>query len=56
MQAFNAILIGGLVGGTLFAFLWHLLALLVGFGAADSYTWLAFLVGWITLGILILKA
>lgn len=55
MAAFNAIIIGA-VGGVLLVFLWHLVALVGGFGVSEGLSTLLFLVGWAISAILILKA
>ena len=55
MAAFNAILIGA-VGGVLLVFLWHLVALVGGFGVSENLSTLLSLAGWAISAILILKA
>ena len=55
MEAFNAILVGAL-GGVLLVVLWHLAALVGGFGVSEGLTTLLFLIGWACSAILILKA
>lgn len=55
MAAFNAIIIGA-VGGVLLVFLWHLVALVGGFGVSENLATLLFLAGWAISAILILKA
>ena len=55
MEAFNAVLVGAL-GGVLLVVLWHLAALVGGFGVSEGLTTLLFLIGWACSAILILKA
>ena len=55
MQAFNAILVGAL-GGVLLVALWHVVALVGGFGVSEGLTTTIFLIGWAVFGIWILKA
>ena len=55
MRAFNAILVGALCGVLLVA-LWHVVALVGGFGVSEGLTTTIFLVGWAGFGIWILKA
>ena len=55
MKAFNAVLVGA-VGGVLLALLWHLVALVGGFGVSEGLTTILFLVGWASSAALILKA
>lgn len=55
MAAFNAIIIGA-VGGVLLVFLWHLVALVGGFGVSENLSTLLFLAGWFASALFILKA
>ena len=45
-----------MVGGFLLALLWHLVALVGGFGVSEGLTTLLFIIGWAASAICILKA
>ena len=55
MHIFNAI-VAGAIGGVILALLWHLVALVGGFGVSEGLTNLLFLFGWAASAFLILKA